>query len=129
MNDRVGECSELCQLDKDVDINYINNITKSISETSSRNCDKQINKIGETIIQLCKSYDMQIANGRMKGDLGNFTHHNKNTGQSVIDLTLISDGLYPYIEDFKVLSQPEFSGHCKIVLNNKEYETDKDKRK
>ena len=117
MNGRGGECSEFCQLDKDVDINYINNITRSISETSRRNCDEQTNKIGEKIIHLCKSYDMQIANGRMRGDfLGNFTHHNKNTGQSVVDLTLISDSLYPYIEDFKVLPQPEFSDHCKIVL-------------
>ena len=73
MNGRVGECSEFCQLDKDVDINYINNITRSISETSRRNCDEQTNKIGEKIIHLCKSYDMQIANGRMRGDLlGNF---------------------------------------------------------
>ena len=53
----------------------------------------------------------------MRGDfLGSFTHHNKTTGQSVVDLTLISDSLYPYIEDFKVLPQPEFSDHCKIVL-------------
>ena len=60
---------------------------------------------------------MQIANGRMRGDcLGNFTHHNKNNGQSIVDLALISDCLYPYIEDVKVLPQPEFSDDCKIVL-------------
>ena len=46
----------------------------------------------------------------------NFTRHNKNTGQSAVDLVLISDGLFPYIDDFKVLPQPEFSDHCKIVL-------------
>ena len=63
---------------------------------------------------------MQIANGRLCGDfLGNFTHHNKNTGQSAVDLVLISDGLFPYIDDFKVLPQPEFSDHCKIVLTIK----------
>ena len=60
---------------------------------------------------------MQIANGRMRSDfLGNFTHHNKNTGQSTVDLVLISDTLYPFIEDLKVLPQPIYSDHCKIVL-------------
>ena len=54
MNGRVGECSEFCQLDKYVDINYINNITRSISETSRRNYDKQTKKIGENIIHLLR---------------------------------------------------------------------------
>ena len=115
MNGRVGEWSEFSQLDKKVNTNY--NITRSIAETSRRNCDKETNNIGENVIHLCKSYDMQIANGRMRGDfLGTFTHHNKNNGQSVVGLALLSDCLYPYIEDFKVLPQPEFSDHCKIVL-------------
>ena len=115
MNGRVGEWSEFSQLDKNVNTNY--NITRSIAETSRRNCDKETNNIGENVIHLCKSYDMQIANGRMRGDfLGNFTHHNKNNGQSVVGLALLSDCLYPYIEDFKVLPLPEFSDHCKIVL-------------
>ena len=66
MNGRVGEWSEFSQLDKNVNTNY--NITRSIAETSRRNCDKEINNIGENVIHLCKSYDMQIANGRMRGD-------------------------------------------------------------
>ena len=118
MNGRVGEWSEFSQLDKNVNTNYY--ITRSIAETSRRNCDKETNNIGENVIHLCKSYDMQIANGRMRGDfLDNFTHHNKNNGQSVVDLALLSDCLYPYIEDFKVLHQPEFSDHCKISPDNK----------
>ena len=68
MNGRVGEWSEFPQPDKHVDINYNNNITRSISESSMRNCDKQTNKIGENVIHLCKSYDIQVANGRTRGD-------------------------------------------------------------
>ena len=47
MDGRVGEWSEFPQSDKYVNINYNGNITRSISETSRRNCDKQTNKIGE----------------------------------------------------------------------------------
>ena len=61
-----------------------------------------------TSYDLCSyAYDVQIANGRTRGDfLASFTHPNKNTGQSVVDLTLISDCLYPYVEDFKVYLNP-----------------------
>ena len=116
MNGRVGEKIEFTQnLHKDINSSIM---TRSVTETPRRNIDKEKPcKIGEKIINLCKSYDMQIGNGRMKGDfLGNFTHHNKNTGQSTVDLALISDSLYPFIDDFKVLPQPVFSDHCKIVL-------------
>ena len=94
---------------------------RKMPQSPRRNCDKNKPcKIGEKIIQLCKSYDMQIGNGRTKGDfMGNYTHHNKNTGQSTIDLALISDNLYPFIDDFKVLPQTVYSDHCKIVLTVK----------
>ena len=117
MNGRVAEESEFIQKSINDDIIIP---TRSTLESSRRNCDKVKCTVGDKIIHLCKSYDMQIANGRMPGDfLGNFTHHNKNTGQSTVDLALISDGLYPLANDFQVLPQPLFSDHCKIVLTIK----------
>ena len=63
---------------------------------------------------------MQIGNGRLKGDfLGNFTHFNKNKGQSTVDLALISDTLFTDIDDLKVLPQEVYSDHCKIILTIK----------
>ena len=60
---------------------------------------------------------MQIANGRFRGDCwGNYTHHNKNKGQSSVDMAVISDNLFPLTEDFKILPQTEHSDHSKIVL-------------
>ena len=50
MNGRVGEWFEFSQLDKNVNTNY--NITRSIAETSRRNCDKETNNIGENVIHL-----------------------------------------------------------------------------
>ena len=117
MNGRVGVEAEFTHMDTNDTIIIP---TSSVLETPGRNCDSEKCIAGEKIINLCKSYDMQITNGRLCGDfLGNFTHHNKNTGQSALDLVLISGGLFPYIDDFKVLPQPEFSDHCKIVLTIK----------
>ena len=48
-----------------------------------------------------------------------FTHHNKNTGQSTVDLALISDSLFPKIDDFQILPQTVFTDHCKIILTVK----------
>ena len=69
------------------------------------------------LIELCKSYEMQIAIGRFPGDYwGNFTHHNKNKGAYTVDLVLISDNLFHFTEDFKVLPHRELSDHSKIVI-------------
>ena len=120
MNGRVGVESEFQSVDKHEGKNdpsaFIT--SRSITESPRRNCDqKEPDMIGKKILTLCKSYDMQIGNGRTKGDfMGTYTHHNKNKGQSTVDLALISDSLFPIISDFQVLPQPIFSDHCKIVL-------------
>ena len=92
----------------------------TINKSQRRNCDTKLNQTGQKILQLCCSYDMQIANGRFKGDIfGNFTHHNKNIGQSTVDLALVSDFIFSKIDDFKVLPQDCYSDHCKIILSIK----------
>ena len=69
------------------------------------------------LIELCKSYEMQIANGRFPGDYwGNFTHHNKNKCAPTVDLALISDNLFHFTEDFKVLPHTGLSDHSKLVI-------------
>ena len=108
MNGRVGVESEFVSTDTFND--NIVSPTRNASETTRRNCDKVKCRVGEKIIHLCKSYDLQIANGRFPGDLfGNFTHHNKNKGQSNVDLALISDALMSHIEYFKILPQPKLT--------------------
>ena len=120
MNGRVGTESEFQSINKhdhDQDPSLLCT-SRDISETPRNNCDKKDPcYVGRMILELCKSYDMQIGNGRTKGDfLGNYTHHNKNSGQSTVDLALISDALFTKINDFQVLPQPVFSDHCKIIL-------------
>ena len=56
-------------------------------------------------------------NGRVNGDQwGNFTHSNKNCGESTIDLAIVSDALFPHITDLKVLPLNAYSDHSKIIL-------------
>ena len=101
---------------------YMDAVPSKLLKVPRKSCDKILNKVGEKVLSLCKSYDLQIANGRSHGDfLGNFTHHNKNTGQSTVDLALLSDPLFPKMDDFKILPQNVYSDHCKIVLTLKNF--------
>ena len=87
MNGRVGTTSEFSETHKNETINTILT-NRKIPETPRRNCDKaKPCAVGEKIIQMCKSFDMQIGNGRTKGYFfGNLTHYNKKQGHSTIDL-------------------------------------------
>ena len=65
---------------------------------------------GRSLIELCRTFHIQIANGRFLGDLwGNYTHHNISKGESTVDLAIVSDTLFNYIVNFKVLPQKDFS--------------------
>ena len=80
-----------------------------------RNCDEIINSHGSKIIELCKSFDFRILNGRTKGDkIGNFTHLNTNQGFSTIDYSLCTEYLYKFIDNFFVLPMNGLSDHSKI---------------
>ena len=44
------------------------------------NCDNLVNNHGKTILDICKSHDLHILNGRIRGDsMGNFTYHGMTT--------------------------------------------------
>ena len=44
---------------------------------------------------------------------------NISKGESTVDLAIVSDTLFDYIDDFKVHPQKDFSDHCKIILTIK----------
>ena len=53
------------------------------------NLDLEINESARQVIQFCKSFSLRILNGRKTGDLlEDFTHYNRNDGQSIVDLAL-----------------------------------------
>ena len=76
--------------------------------------------MGEKLIDLCKGHDLQIVNGRMKGDSrGAFTFYDTKDRASTIDMAEVSESLYPLIKSFVVSPQVKISKHCKIVLRIK----------
>ena len=81
-----------------------------------RNCDKVVNQHGRSIIEICQAFNLNILNGRSRGDpLGNFTYNDPNLGASAIDYSICSSNIYEWIKNFMVLPQNEISDHCKIV--------------
>ena len=115
MNARTGILSDMSNDDK-FHVNSSVPPRHSIC-TTRNNCDQIINNNGLKLIDLCKSYDMQIANGRSRDDRwGNFTHFNKNKGESTVDMAILSDTMMKITNDFKVLPQPDYSDHCKIII-------------
>ena len=119
-NARVGDLSEFSDDDNIGLGSLLQGNTRSCKISRRNYCDREIKQNGPSLVELCRTFHMQIANGRFFGDLwGNFTHHNISKGGSTVDLAIVFDTHFDYIEDFKVLPQKDFSDHCKIVITIK----------
>ena len=83
--------------------NFINDLSEnSLQPKCTQSFDNQINNHGKQHIDICKSCDLRILNGRTKGDsLGRPTYHGRK-GISVIDYIICDQNLYQKIEYFIV---------------------------
>ena len=85
--------------------------------TDRHNLDARKNNNEYNLINLCKSFDQKIVNGRFYCDKynANFTCYNNN-GNSVIDYAVASSFLFSHIADFEVdISDKNLSDtHCPI---------------
>ena len=77
--------------------------------------DLVTNANGKEVLDLCKTYNLCIINGRKTGDhLGNFTSFQPG-GNSIIDYTITSQNLFPNVLTFEVGEfLPWISDHCPI---------------
>ena len=77
--------------------------------------DKTHNTNGKELLDLCKTYNFCIVNGRKTGDhVGNFTSFQPG-GNSVIDYAIVSQCLYQNVLTFRVGDFiPWISDHCAI---------------
>ncbi len=93
---------------------------RELTLDSRENCDKKTNPMGIKLLDLCKTHDLQILNGRTTGDRGgSFTFHDTMQGASSIDVSVASDTLSTRISSFVVLPQTDISQHCQIVTRIK----------
>ncbi len=82
------------------------------------NCDTgNPNKHGRNLINLCRSTNLRILNGRKFGDtIGNLTCFSHN-GASCVDYALASQSLFDKISLFYVSEQSSLTDHCKITAH------------
>jgi hypothetical protein len=111
-NSRTGLCDDFVCLENEIisagglDGESYNNkdLLESIGVTTERfNLDTVSNNNGKCLIDLCRSFDLKVVNGRFGTDkgIGKFTCHTPN-GRSVVDYAIVSTCLLSLISNFNV---------------------------
>lgn len=106
-NARTATKNDFTHFDNDITVdNVFQDESNSLKELNLQNRysnDKVTNLNGNLLLELCKSFDLRILNGRFGDDknVGDFTCHTSQ-GKSVVDYIITSDCLLPHVIDFKV---------------------------
>ena len=89
-------------------------------ETGNRcTCDAKVNTSGRTLLTICSSHSLELANGQTPGGkLGNFTCFS-NIRASVVDYLVLSRPLLKIIRNFKLLPPNFDSKHAPITATSK----------
>ena len=81
------------------------------------NFDGEVSKHGNRLLDLCKSTQLQIVNGRKQGNsLGRYTCFTPNGGVSTVDYCISDEIVFEIIKTFAIKKQTIFSNHCQIIL-------------
>ena len=131
LNARTGKINEC--LSDDGHTHIQDQSEHSLQTKGRESFDLTINNHGKHLINICKSYDLKILNGRTRGDsLGRPTFHGKN-GTSVIDYIICSQELLPSVKHLAVHPPTYLSDHspvtswinlCDIIENNNNNEAE-----
>ena len=90
-------------------------ILESLGRIKRFSSDTVSNKFGTLLLDICKSTDMRILNGRTLGDIsGAYTSFQFN-GQSVVDYIIVSEKLAPNIRTMKVSPPNHLSDHANVT--------------
>lgn len=80
-----------------------------------KNFDNHLNEHGNALLDICKTCDLRILNGRTKGDsFGKITFHSPQ-GISTVDYIIASQEMLNLIESFVVKPPCIFSDHSQII--------------
>ena len=79
--------------------------------------NSQINNYGHRLLEICRSFNINIANGRLGSD--KFLGRKTCSASTVVDYAVLSPLLFTLFEDFKILPfDPIMSGvHCVIFIS------------
>ena len=89
--------------------------------TPRKSFDTHVNNLGKQLLEMCKSLDLRIMNGRRKGDsLGQITFHG-NQGSSTVDYIIVSHEILHLFETLVVRQPSPFSDHCQLRATVRKY--------
>ena len=112
-NSRTGKYEDFIPYDEDNLLHY--SMENVFVPNKRRNYDNAVNSHGKHLLQMCKTFDLHILNGRVRGDsFGNITYHGK-LGISTVDYFICDQSLFQFIEHFIVKSPTYLSDHSQIV--------------
>ncbi|XP_053383523.1 uncharacterized protein LOC123541356 [Mercenaria mercenaria] len=113
LNSRVGQKSDYIENERITGLDFNDFLNDLPSSRTSM--DHSSNRFGDYLLDICKSTNICIMNGRSgcNGDNGNFTCFTHN-GESLIDYVLTSYGNFKLIRNFNVHNYTEYSNHSPI---------------
>ena len=116
LNGRTATEKDFFDFDKYLDQNVLD--TNSFDIPSRANQDIILDYNGRTLLDLCKSTGLLIANGRLFNDtdIGKFTFCS-HRGQSTVDYLLLNFKDFENISYFDILEHNEHSDHAPISFN------------
>jgi len=123
LNSRIGERSDYIQ-NIDAFNEFIPEIDKENCNTSEEDIplrftmDKNVNTSGLKRLDICKSSDLKIVNGRIGSDagIGSYTYYS-TAGNSLIDYVFMSYTLFNNVDNFIVHDIYSCSSHVPIELD------------
>ena len=117
MNSRVGNKCDYIQNDIPLECE-VDNCT--LPPPPRKSSDFRSNRFGEYLLDLCKSTNSRLVNGRLYADrdIGKKTCITHN-GQSTVDYLLTSAENFMHISDFEILEFTQFSNHAPLTFSLK----------
>ena len=114
LNARTGKYSHsVCEEGNNLIVNDESEL--SLCPTQRNSFDKELNSHGKRLLEICKSADLRILNGRVSGDsLERVTFHGKN-GVSVVDYAVCDKDLLSRVANFVVKDPLHLSDHSPIT--------------
>ena len=77
--------------------------------------DNYVNNHGKLLLEICKSLDLRILNGRLRGDsFGRITFRGYR-GISTVDYIIVSHELFDEFDSFTVQQPTLFSDHAQLT--------------
>ena len=83
-----------------------------------QSADIECNRFGDGLLDLCKSAEFRIVNGRLFTDTHKMTCYTAN-GESVVDYVLTSQQNFEQFSDMRIQNFNEFSNHAPISFSLK----------